>query len=104
MTSPMVGRRRALGILAVVSVGRVMMWGDSGRFAFVVAISVVGIVVMGCVVGGMLPLLLNRLGLDPATSSNPFIATLVDVLGIVIYLRAAQWLLAGAVAAGQAGS
>ncbi len=48
---------------------------------------------MGCIVGGMLPILLNRVGLDPATSSNPFIATLVDVFGIVIYLTLAQGLL-----------
>jgi magnesium transporter len=90
-----------LGGLGVI---RVAIAGDGLTFAFLIAFTILCIVLMGCVVGGMLPLLLNRLGLDPATSSNPFIATLVDVLGIVIYLRAAQWLLAGAVAAGQAGS
>jgi magnesium transporter len=52
----------------------------------------------------MLPLFLHRLGLDPATSSNPFIATLVDVLGILIYLRAAEWLMTGVLAAGVTGS
>jgi len=90
-----------LGGLGVI---RVAIAGDGMSFAFLIAFTILCIVLMGCVVGGMLPLLLSRLGLDPATSSNPFIATLVDVLGIVIYLRAAQWLLAGAVAAGQAGS
>jgi magnesium transporter len=55
----------------------------------------VAIVVMGCVVGGMMPLLLHRLGVDPATSSTPFIATVVDVLGILIYLSLAQGMLAG---------
>jgi magnesium transporter len=87
-------------ILAAVSVGRVFMWGDSGRLAFVVAISVVGIVVMGCVVGAMLPLLLRRVGLDPATSSAPFIASLVDVLGIVIYMQLAKVVLAKVIADG----
>jgi len=85
-------------ILAAVSVGRVLMWGDSGRFAFVVAISVVGIVVMGCVVGAMFPILLRRLGLDPATSSAPFIASLVDVLGIMIYMQLAKIVLANVIA------
>jgi magnesium transporter len=46
-----------------------------------------------------MPLLLNRLGLDPATSSTPFIATVVDVLGIIMYLGLAQWLLLDVVAA-----
>jgi magnesium transporter len=44
----------------------------------------------------MMPLLLHRLGADPATSSTPFIATLVDALGIVVYLTLARLLLAGA--------
>lgn len=87
-------------ILAAVSVGRVYMWGDKGPLALVVAISVTGIVVMGCVVGAMLPLLLRRLGLDPATSSAPFIASLVDVLGIVIYMQLAKMLLASAIQKG----
>jgi len=60
-----------------------------------VAATLVSIVVMGCVVGGMMPLFLHRMGVDPATSSTPFIATLVDVLGIVIYLSLAQLMLAG---------
>ena len=49
---------------------------------------------MGCTVGSMLPILLRRLGFDPATSSGPFIASLVDVLGIVIYFNFAKLLLA----------
>ena len=46
--------------------------------------------VTGCTVGAMLPILLKRLGLDPATSSTPFIASLVDVLGIVIFVHVAK--------------
>jgi magnesium transporter len=49
---------------------------------------------MGCVVGSMLPLLLRRIGFDPATSSTPFIASLVDVLGIIIYFNIAKLVLA----------
>jgi magnesium transporter len=64
------------------------------QFAAVVGVTLVGIVVMGCVVGSMLPLALRRVGFDPATSSTPFIASLVDVLGIVIYFNIAKFVLA----------
>lgn len=56
-----------------------------------VGASLIGIVLWGSVVGSMLPLLLKRLGFDPATSSAPFVATLVDVTGILIYFSVA-WL------------
>ena len=52
------------------------------------------IVLMGCTLGAMLPLLLRRVGLDPATSSTPFIATLVDVLGILLYFSIANVVMA----------
>ena len=80
-------------ILASVGVVRALMWGDGIRFAMVVGATLVSIVVMGCVVGSMLPLALRRVGFDPATSSTPFIASLVDVLGIIIYFNVAQSLL-----------
>jgi magnesium transporter len=80
-------------ILAILGVARVLIAGDGVQMAVVVAATITGIVLMGCVVGGMMPILLHRLGIDPATSSNPFIATLVDVLGIMIYLGLAQWVL-----------
>ncbi|MCC6213983.1 MAG: magnesium transporter [Polyangiaceae bacterium] len=80
-------------MLAALGATRVLASGDGLELALVVAATLVCIVVMGCVVGGMMPLALSRLGLDPATSSTPFIATLVDVLGIVIYLGLATLLL-----------
>jgi magnesium transporter len=84
-----------LGVmLAAVGVGRVLMWGDGKGFAATIALTLVGIVTMGCLVGSMLPLLLRRLGFDPATSSTPFIASLVDVLGIIIYFNMAKLILA----------
>ena len=86
------------GLLALLGVLRVVMAGGSPHFAGLIALTIVAIVVMGCVVGGMMPLLLHRVGVDPATSSTPFIATLVDVLGIVIYLSLARWLLADVLA------
>jgi magnesium transporter len=87
-------------ILASVGVARVMMWGDGPRFAVLIGATLVSIVVMGCVVGSMLPLLLRRVGFDPATSSTPFIASMVDVLGIIIYFNIAQWVLAEVISQG----
>jgi magnesium transporter len=86
-------------VLALVGFARVLMWHDGAKFASVVAITLVGIVMMGCVVGSMLPFVLRRLKLDPATSSAPFIASLVDVLGIVIYFNVARLLMADVIEA-----
>jgi magnesium transporter len=83
----------ALGALGAL---RALAWNDGPLFAATVAITLVGIVTMGCVVGSMFPLLLRRVGLDPATSSAPFIASLVDVLGILIYFSMAKLMLAEA--------
>lgn len=58
-------------------------------------IAVLGVVLWGSIAGSMLPLILKRLGLDPATSSAPFVATLVDVTGLIIYFWAAMALLKG---------
>jgi magnesium transporter len=58
-------------------------------------VSLVGVVLWGTVAGSMLPLLLKRAGLDPAVSSAPFVATLVDVTGIVIYFEVAARILRG---------
>lgn len=61
-----------------------------GHEGITVGISLIGIVIFGTLVGSMLPLVLKRLNLDPATSSAPFVATLVDVTGIVIYFSVAR--------------
>lgn len=63
--------------------------------ALVVGLSLVGIVLWGSLCGAMLPFLLKKLGFDPATSSAPFVATLVDVTGIIIYFSIAYTLLHG---------
>ncbi|WP_107826711.1 magnesium transporter [Mucilaginibacter yixingensis] len=60
-----------------------------------VGTALVGIVLWGSLAGSMLPLLLKRLGLDPATSSAPFVATLVDVTGLIIYFSIAVLILKG---------
>ena len=86
------GMGLVLGLgLAVVGFGRVLMYPEQHvPFAFTVALTLVGIVMTGCTVGSLLPILLKRIGLDPATSSTPFIASLVDVLGIIIFVYAAK--------------
>lgn len=60
-----------------------------------VSLSLVAVVLWGVVTGAMLPFILKRLGLDPASSSAPFVATLVDVTGLVIYFSIASVLLSG---------
>ncbi|MFO0575213.1 MAG: magnesium transporter [Polyangia bacterium] len=63
--------------------------------AVAVAISLIGVVTFGTICGSMLPFLLRRLKLDPATASAPFVATLVDVSGLVIYFSVASVVLRG---------
>lgn len=91
------GQGLTLGaLLASVGVARVLTSDDGVQMATLIGITIVALVTLGCVVGAMMPLLLHRLGADPATSSTPFIATLVDALGIVVYLTLARLLLSGA--------
>jgi Mg/Co/Ni transporter MgtE (contains CBS domain) len=63
--------------------------------AVTVAISLVGVVLWGTLSGSLLPFVLKRLGFDPAASSAPFVATLVDVTGLVIYFSVALVVLRG---------
>ncbi len=55
----------------------------------------VGVVLFGALIGAMLPFVLRRLNFDPATASAPFVATLVDVTGLVIYFTVASLILQG---------
>ena len=78
-------------IIAVIAMGRVMMYPEQTYlFAITVGLTVLAIIAAGCTVGSMLPIILKRLGIDPATSSTPFIASLVDTLGVVIYAHVAM--------------
>ena len=63
--------------------------------AVTVGSALVGVVTFGSLTGSMLPFLLRRLGFDPASASAPFVATLVDVTGIVIYFTIAALMLRG---------
>ncbi len=94
----------ALGsILAVIGLLRIMgsqaIFKGYGDHAFLVALtvsfSIVGVVTWGTVSGSTLPFLLKRLGFDPASASAPFVATMVDVVGLMIYFSLAQIILRG---------
>ncbi len=88
-------------ILGTIGFFRVLMYRDQHvDFALTVACTLVGIVMTGCTVGSMLPLGLKRIGIDPATSSTPFIASLVDVLGIIIFVHVAKIVMANVIAMG----
>ena len=90
-------------IIAVIAMGRVMMYPDQTfLFAVTVGLTVLTIIVAGCTVGAMLPLIMKRLGMDPATSSTPFIASLVDTLGVIIYAHVAMVVMHDVIAAAQA--
>lgn len=90
-------------ILGVLGFLRIAVWSafthvygpHSLLIALTVGCSLIGVVVWGTLSGSMLPLILRRFGADPATSSAPFVATMVDVTGLVIYFTLAVLLLRG---------
>ena len=90
-------------ILGALGFIRIFLWhklfGSYGAhglmIGFTVATSLLGVVVWGTLIGSSLPFLLRRLGFDPASASAPFVATLVDVTGLVIYFTVASLILRG---------
>ncbi|MEN3745552.1 magnesium transporter [Sphingomonas sp. HF-S3] len=91
-------------ILGLVGAGRIALWQVAGFYdygvhwqlvAATVAVGLVGIVTFGSLAGSMLPFALQRLGFDPASASAPFVATLVDVTGLVVYFSIALVILSG---------
>jgi len=90
-------------VLGIIGFTRVTIWtlfsniyGEHWLLvAFVVGFSLVGVVLWGTLSGSMLPLILKKLGADPAVSSAPFVATLVDVTGLVIYFSIAFLIMHG---------
>lgn len=91
-------------ILGVLGFTRIEIWQSVGLFnygphhllvAMSVGLALIGIVAFGSLAGSMLPFILRRLGFDPASASAPFVATLVDVTGLVIYFSVAWVVLRG---------
>ncbi len=91
------------GILGGIGFIRILVWPSRDTLygehylliAFTVSASLVGVVLWGALSGSMLPLVLRRVGFDPASASAPFVATLVDVSGIIIYFTFASLFLRG---------
>jgi magnesium transporter len=90
--------------LGAIGVARIALWQQLGFYdygehwmlvAATVGAALVGIVTFGSLTGSMLPFLLQRIGFDPASASAPFVATLVDVTGLVIYFSVALVILRG---------
>jgi magnesium transporter len=90
-------------ILGVLGFLRIVVFSNFTSFygdypvlvALTIGLTVIGVVTWGTLIGSMLPFVLYRLGFDPAASSAPFVATLIDVTGIVIYFSIAAFLLRG---------
>lgn len=90
-------------ILAFIGFLRISVWQLVGStygeywllIGITVACALIGVVCWGSLMGSMLPFILKKLGFDPATSSAPFVATLVDVTGIIIYFTVAHLILRG---------
>jgi magnesium transporter len=90
-------------ILAGIGLTRILLW--EGLFdsygehylliAVTVALSLIGVVLWGSIAGSLLPFILRGLGFDPASASAPFVATLVDVTGLIIYFSVAAFVLRG---------
>ena len=94
-------REAGIGVVLGVVLGVVgffraylMQANEALRLAVAVSASVVSVVTMGTLVGSLLPLAIKRVGLDPAVSSTPFIASLVDVLGLLVYFSVARMIFA----------
>ncbi len=91
------------GALALIGFMRIAFWPNRAELftdhyvlvGICVAVSLIGVVLFGTIVGAMLPFILRRLKLDPASASAPFVATLVDVTGLVIYFSMARFILSG---------
>jgi len=84
-------------LLAVAGFARAIIGSTAEvatAMAFTVALSVVAVVTLGTLVGSLMPLAIKRLGLDPAVSSTPFVASIVDVLGLFVYFSVARVLFA----------
>ena len=94
----------ALGaLLGTIGFMRISIWSTFSNIygehwllvGLTVALALLGIVMWGTLIGSLLPFILRRFGFDPATSSAPFVATLVDVTGLVIYFSVALVILRG---------
>lgn len=80
-------------VLGALGVGLCWLWDLPSAAWGIVMVALIGVVVFGAVVGSMLPFLLKALRLDPAVSSSPFIASLVDLFGVMLLVQVSRWVL-----------
>jgi magnesium transporter len=84
----------SLGMIYGILLGTVaFVWHGSTAFGMVVGIAIWAAMTVAALLGGLLPLVLNRLGIDPAVASGPFLTTAIDVIGLLLYLATARLLL-----------
>ena len=91
------------GILAMIGFLRILIWELAFHvygahwvlIAITVSLTLIGVVLWGTLSGSMLPIILKKWGVDPATSSAPLVATMVDVIGLIIYFSVAMLILSG---------
>jgi magnesium transporter len=90
-------------VLGAIGFIRILIWQAVAKtygehymlVALTITLSLIGIVTFGSLTGSMLPFILRRCGVDPASASAPFVATLVDVTGLIIYFTVAKLILSG---------
>lgn len=82
------------GFLALFGGVVAYFMAPSGQAAMVIPLTLISVIICGCLCGATLPIVFKRIGLDPAMMSNPFVAGIVDILGIVIYINIARIMLA----------
>ena len=82
-------------VLGLAGFGGAFLLGENATLGLIVAVTLVAVVGVMTTVGGLLPLGFKRLGFDPAIASSPFIASLADLTGVLIYMTIAGLLLAG---------
>ena len=90
-------------ILGIIGMTRIFVWqavfhtygAQTPILALTIFCSLIGVVTFGTLAGSMLPFILRRCGLNPASASAPFVATLVDVTGLIIYFNIARMIMLG---------
>ncbi len=81
-------------ILALLGAARAFLWeGIGNQIALIVGLSIICVVTFAALMGGLMPILVKKLGFDPAVASTPLVATLVDIVGLFLYFGIAQAIL-----------
>ncbi len=81
------------GMVGLLGIAAVLLFQRPAVYALVLILALIVVTTCGSIVGSLMPLVFKRVGWDPAISSSPFVASVVDVLGIMIYCTIAAWLL-----------